>query len=92
MYIKLLFMFLMIILMLLCWMGGITFLNKKSPILGIILIILAVIFFILFIVFINNVNEAHVLTLFGKYIGTVKKTGYCFVNPFAVHKTNQGIQ
>lgn len=27
-------------------------------------------------------NEALVLTLFGKYIGTVKKDGYYFVNPF----------
>ena len=36
--------------------------------------------------FVNNINEAHVLTFFGKYMGTVKKTGYCFVNPFASHK------
>lgn len=28
-------------------------------------------------------NEAMVLTLFGKYIGTLKKEGFWFVNPFA---------
>ncbi|MCM1166980.1 MAG: SPFH domain-containing protein [Lachnospiraceae bacterium] len=28
-------------------------------------------------------NEALVLTLFGKYIGTLKKEGYFFVNPFS---------
>ena len=37
--------------------------------------------------FINDINEAHVLTFFGEYLGTVKKTGFCFVNPFANHKT-----
>ena len=37
--------------------------------------------------FVNDINEAHVLTFFGEYLGTVKKTGFCFVNPFANHKT-----
>lgn len=31
-----------------------------------------------------NPNEALVLTLFGKYYGTIKKDGYYWVNPFAV--------
>lgn len=30
-----------------------------------------------------NPNEALVLTLFGKYYGTIKKAGFFFVNPFA---------
>lgn len=30
-----------------------------------------------------NPNEALVLTLFGKYYGTIKKDGFFFVNPFA---------
>lgn len=30
-----------------------------------------------------NPNEALVLTLFGKYYGTIKKEGFFFVNPFA---------
>ena len=29
-------------------------------------------------------NEALVLTLFGKYVGTIKKEGFFFVNPFCV--------
>jgi len=37
--------------------------------------------------FVNDINEAHVLTFFGEYLGTVKKTGFCFVNPLANHKT-----
>ena len=32
--------------------------------------------------FTNGVNEAHLLTLFGKYYGTVKKNGFLWVNPF----------
>ena len=66
-------------------------LTTFSPFFG----ILAPIFILLIILtcccfsglFVNNINEAHVLTLFGEYIGTVKKTGYCFVNPFSSHKT-----
>lgn len=30
-----------------------------------------------------NPNEALVLTLFGKYYGTIKKAGFFFVNPFS---------
>src|SRR6201996_4608155 len=33
-----------------------------------------------------NPNESKVLTLFGKYIGTVKKDGFFWVNPFTVKK------
>ncbi len=34
--------------------------------------------------FVVNPNEARVLTLFGKYIGTVKGDGFWWANPFAV--------
>ena len=37
--------------------------------------------------FINELNEAHVCILFGKYVGTVKKNGFLFVNPFYSHST-----
>ena len=37
-------------------------------------------------VFVVNPNDARVLTLFGKYIGTVKEAGFWFANPFAVKK------
>ncbi len=33
-----------------------------------------------------NPNESKVLTLFGKYIGTVKQDGFFWVNPFTVKK------
>ena len=36
--------------------------------------------------FVVNPNDARVLTLFGKYIGTVKESGFWFANPFAVKK------
>ena len=36
--------------------------------------------------FVNDINEAHVLTFFGEYLGTVKKTGFNFVNPLANHR------
>ena len=35
---------------------------------------------------INNPNESKVLTLFGKYQGTVKTDGFFWVNPFTVKK------
>ena len=88
--------FLSFVLMIGCCAGTIFLLEKDNLIIfGVLTIILALVFFSILILsfcccsglFINNVNEAHVLTLFGKYIGTVKKTGYCFVNPWATHKT-----
>ncbi|HVW96211.1 MAG TPA: SPFH domain-containing protein [Mucilaginibacter sp.] len=33
-----------------------------------------------------NPNESKVLTLFGRYVGTVKKDGFFWVNPFTVKK------
>ena len=35
--------------------------------------------------FTNTPNCAHVLTYFGRYIGSVKKVGYFWVNPFYTH-------
>jgi regulator of protease activity HflC (stomatin/prohibitin superfamily) len=36
--------------------------------------------------FVVNPNEARVLTLFGKYTGTVKSDGFWWANPFAIKK------
>jgi len=33
-----------------------------------------------------NPNESKVLTLFGKYVGTIKKDGFFWVNPFTAKK------
>ena len=38
-----------------------------------------------------EINEARVLTLFGKYYGTVKKNGFLWINPF-VSKTNVSLK
>lgn len=51
---------------------------------GVIMIFISVICMLgLFVV---NPNESVVLTLFGKYKGTVKENGFCWVNPFMVKK------
>lgn len=39
-----------------------------------------------------NPNEALVLTLFGKYYGTIKKEGFFFVNPFSVGYNPTAVQ
>ncbi|OFX44282.1 MAG: hypothetical protein A2046_13520 [Bacteroidetes bacterium GWA2_30_7] len=36
--------------------------------------------------FVINPNESVVLTLFGKYKGTVKENGFCWVNPFMIKR------
>ena len=53
-----------------------------------VVVFLAILLFIMFCIFFGGLktikpNEAMVLTLFGKYYGTVKKAGFFFINPFA---------
>ncbi len=50
------------------------------------IVLLAIAFTCLPGVFVVNPNDARVLTLFGKYIGTVKEAGFWFANPFAVKR------
>ena len=55
---------------------------------GILLILLSIVFFIVSCILFGGLktvkpNEAMVLTLFGKYHGTIKKSGFFLVNPFA---------
>jgi regulator of protease activity HflC (stomatin/prohibitin superfamily) len=45
-----------------------------------------VVLFLLAGLFVVNPNEARVLTLFGKYTGTVKSDGFWWANPFAVKR------
>ena len=59
----------------------------KQKTVKIILIVILVLTFILFIFCTKGfctieINEARVLTLFGKYYGTVKKNGFLWINPF----------
>lgn len=49
-------------------------------------LVIAVAFLGLAGLFVVNPNDARVLTLFGKYTGTVKEAGFWFANPFAVKK------
>jgi regulator of protease activity HflC (stomatin/prohibitin superfamily) len=64
--------------------AGLCFWAGLEPVGGIILIIGFV--FLLPGLVIVNPNESKVLTLFGKYTGTVKKDGFFWVNPFTVKR------
>ena len=55
----------------------------KSPVLFIVSLVIALTAWLLWCgLIITRPQEAIVLTLFGKYIGTLKEPGYYFVNPF----------
>ena len=63
--------------------GGIMMDAGKSPVLFIVCVVYVCVAWILFLGFkILRPQEALVLTLFGKYIGTLKGDGFYFVNPF----------
>ena len=67
---------------------GLAAAGSYFTIVGILIILLCVIFFIISCVLFGGLktvkpNEAMVLTLFGKYHGTIKKSGFFLVNPFA---------
>lgn len=66
-----------------CVYGGILMESDKSPILFIIGIIYVCIGWIPFLgLKVIGPQEALVLTLFGKYVGTLKDSGFYYVNPF----------
>ena len=52
----------------------------RIPIVGVPIIVLAVFLMIGFLVL--KPNESAVLTLFGRYVGTVRRDGFHWVNPF----------
>lgn len=64
--------------------SGFLLANRNFAIAGIIIVIN----FILVLpgLVIVNPNDSKVLTLFGKYVGTVKQDGFFWVNPFTVKK------
>ena len=58
--------------------------------LTIIAVIVGIVLFVVFLVLMAGLkivrpNEALVLTLFGKYHGTIKKEGFFYVNPFVFY-------
>lgn len=68
--------------------------NNQAPIFVIpALLCLVVCFFIWKGLLINQPNNARVLNLFGKYVGTIKDNGLFFVNPFyTANKLTQRVQ
>ena len=63
-----------------------------EPVLSIVFGVLLAIYLIIFIFLVTGfctieINEARVLTLFGKYYGTVKKNGFLWINPFVGKRT-----
>lgn len=71
------------------FVGGIASVESNNNVLGGILIVSSVVILIAAIIIscgmhIINPNEELVMTIFGKYYGTIKKDGLFFVNPFAV--------
>lgn len=63
-----------------CILAVFVFINMNQPLATIPFLIALP--FIMRGIFIVNPNEAKVLTLFGKYVGTVKQNGLLWVNPF----------
>ncbi|RYY37347.1 MAG: SPFH domain-containing protein [Sphingobacteriaceae bacterium] len=64
---------------------AVALIGLQQPVLGVILFVLDFILVLPGLVIVNP-NESKVLTLFGKYTGTVKKDGFFWVNPFTVKK------
>ena len=80
----------LIVLLLVAGIAGYRFftaVQADEPVRGILWVLVMVAAFICLPgLFIVNPNDARVLTLFGKYIGSVKEAGFWFANPFAVKK------
>jgi regulator of protease activity HflC (stomatin/prohibitin superfamily) len=65
--------------------GAILCFVAEEIVLGVVIGVIDLVFIAPGLVIINP-NESKVLTLFGKYVGTVKKDGFFWVNPFTVKK------
>ena len=64
--------------------AGICLAVGQEPI-GSVIAVISFVFVLPGLVIVNP-NESKVLTLFGKYVGTVKKDGFFWVNPFTVKR------
>lgn len=67
--------------------GVISFI-ETAPVLGVILGVVALLLFLIGCAgyFVQEPNEARVIIFFGKYMGTYRKVGYYWVNPFMTRK------
>lgn len=67
---------------------GSVVISRENYNLGVFLLVAGIILLIVFCILLGgfhilNPNEAIVMTLFGKYYGTIKKEGFYYTNPFA---------
>jgi regulator of protease activity HflC (stomatin/prohibitin superfamily) len=81
----------MLPLVILAWLGVpaivVAAIHHEKPLLVIPIVLLAFFAFLLSKgLFALQPNEARVLVLFGKYVGTVRKDGFHWANPFAVNR------
>ncbi len=60
--------------------------NEDASLLWLIIPLFILDFFLMIGLFIVHPNDSRVLMLFGKYIGTVKDSGFHWANPFAIKK------
>lgn len=60
--------------------------NEDTTLLWFIIPLFIIDFFLMIGLFIVHPNDSRVLMLFGKYIGTVKDSGFHWANPFAIKK------
>jgi len=60
--------------------------NEDATLLWFIIPLFILDFFLMIGLFIVHPNDSRVLMLFGKYIGTVKDSGFHWANPFAIKK------
>jgi len=70
-------MVIVLFVLIVCIIGGIAVFDRPAP-----LVLLPLVFLISPGFFIVNPNGSKVLTLFGKYIGTIKDNGFFWANPF----------
>jgi regulator of protease activity HflC (stomatin/prohibitin superfamily) len=65
--------------------GAVIALVAEEIVIGALVAVIDLVFVLPGLVIVNP-NESKVLTLFGKYVGTVKQDGFVWVNPFTVKK------
>lgn len=77
--------YLTLVLFLVLLVGGIYALSTREFLIGSIILTVDFILVLPGLIIVNP-NESRVLTLFGKYVGTVKSDGFFWVNPLTAKK------
>ncbi|MBL7925661.1 MAG: SPFH domain-containing protein [Bacteroidia bacterium] len=72
--------YLLLVILMIVLIGAALLFVKHLILLGAVLVFFVLLFSAGF--FVNNPNESKVVSLFGKYVGTVKNNGFCWANPF----------